>query len=277
MDKQQLERKADAIEMVLSRNNAAAQVTGGYVGPRWVRFMTTAQQVDRVEALTTEIARALGVPYANITRQGGTVRIDVPRSDAQPVTLAGLIERVPLSRVPQCTAVMGLADDGAPLLARLTSPEVGHVLISGKAGSGKTSLMIAMLLSLAHYNQPRHVQIVAMGRGFAGLRDLPHMLEVHELQRLIARPASDPRIVIAVDEPRAADLPVLRAMVERGPAVGVHCIVATREPIDLPVNVKITADRQPGDFWAEYSGAVLRFDAAHIATNEIGSFIQALK
>ena len=147
----------------------------------------------------------------------------------------------------------------------------------------KTSLIIAMLLSLANYNQPRHVKIVAMGNGFAGLRNLPNMLEVDELQRLITRPGTDPRVIIALDEPRAADLPVLRAMVERGPAAGVHCIVAAREPFDLPVNVKITADtqrarsHQPGEFWAEYSGAVIRFDAAHIAASEIGSFVQALK
>jgi DNA segregation ATPase FtsK/SpoIIIE, S-DNA-T family len=280
MNRQQLERKADAIEMVLYQHQTPGKITGGNVTPRWVQFLVQPGpqvKADRVEALSIEIAQALGVPFAKVTRRAGVVRIDVPRNDPQPLKLVNLIERLHASRVPQCTAVLGLADDGAPLLARFPSPEVGHMLISGKAGSGKTSLIIAMLLSLAHYNQPRHVQIVAMGSGLAGLRDLPHMLEVNELQRLIARPGNDPRVMVAIDEPRAADLPVVRAMIERGPAVGVHCIVATREPVDLPVNVKITADRQPGDFWAEYSGAVVRFDAAHIATHEIGSFIQALK
>ena len=112
---------------------------------------------------------------------------------------------------------------------------------------------------------------------------LAHIVDLEnldqKLQRLIARPATDPKIIVAVDEPRAAVLPQLRAIIQRGAAVGVHCIIAAREPLDLPVNVKITADRQPGDFWADAarSGAVIRFDAAHIATHEIGSFIQSLK
>ena len=72
-------------------------------------------------------------------------------------------------------------------------------------------------------------------------------------------------------------------MIECGAAAGVHCIVAARESIDLPFGVTIKADtqrarsQQPGDFWAEYNKAgVIRFDAAHIAAHEIGSFIQAM-
>ena len=168
MDRQQLERTADKIETVLLMNHTPAQVTGGHVTPRWVQFNVSlaSKRVDRVEALTTQIAAALGVPYATITRAGGAVRIDVPRNDPQPVLLANMIKRLPASRVPPCTAVVGLADDGAPLLARFPAASVGHMRIIGNEGSGKTSLMIAMLLSLAYYNKPRHVKIVAMGSSF---------------------------------------------------------------------------------------------------------------
>jgi hypothetical protein len=286
MNRQQLEQKADAIEMVLSRNHAAAQVTGGHVTPRWVQFLVQpgqGVQVNRVEALTSEIAAALGVPQAKVIRQGSAVRIDVPRNDAMPVSLAAMLRRIPLTRVPQCTALLGLAEDGAPLLARFPAPDVGHVLISGPQGSGKTSLIVAMLLSLAYYGKPRHVQIVALGSGLAGLRDLPHMLLADDLQRLIKRPVIDPRIVIAIDELHATDLPVVRAIVERGATAGVHCIVSTTERMNsglLACPVRIIADREPGDFWAEYSGhhnSPLRFDAAHIAAREIAPFIQTIK
>ena len=276
MDKQQLERAADKLETVLAVNHAPAVVTGGHVTPRCIQFnlSTSGKRAGDVESLTTEIASALGVPYATITRSGSAVRIDVPRNDPQPIALDKMIKRIPRDRVPECTALCGLAEDGAPLLARLPADNVGHVLITGPAGSGKTSLIIAMLLSLTYYNQPRHVKIVAMGSGLRDLCGLPHMLEVDELARLLERRSTDPRIIVAIDEPRKGDLPLLRAMVERGAAAGIHCIVAAREPFDLQVKVKITADHTLGDCWAEYNGQVIRFDAAHIGAHEIGSFVQ---
>ena len=287
MNRQQLERGADAIEVALYQHNAPVKVTGGHVTPRWVQFMVQpglGVKVTQIESLAREIAVALGVPSAQVSQSGGAVRIDVPRNDPQPLQLARMLDRIPLARVPGCTALLGLADDGAPLLVRFPSPAVGHVLISGNAGSGKTSLIITALLSLACYNHPRHVQIVAIGSGLACLRDLPHMLQADDLQRLmvkdhaIARPAKDPRIVIAVDEPRADMLPTLATFAVRGAAAGVHVIAAAREPLDLPVKVRITAERQPGDFRADWTGnSPIRFLAAHIAAHEIGSFIQSLK
>jgi S-DNA-T family DNA segregation ATPase FtsK/SpoIIIE len=280
MNRQQLEGSADAIERVLSQHQTPAQVRGGHVTPRAVIFDVSPQSAEsaaRIEELSNTIAVALGVPHAKVTRSGGAVRIDVPRSDAQPVQLARMLSRIPADRVPFCTALLGLADDGAPLLARFPSPEVGHVMISGHEGSGKTSLIVAMLLSLAYYNKPRHVQLVAIGSGFDGLRDLPHMLQADDLQRLINRPSPDPRIIVAVDEPRADLLPMLATFAVRGAAAGVHCIVASRAPVDLPIDVKITADQRPGDFWAEYSGQVMRFDAAHICGADLSSFIQAIQ
>lgn len=282
MNQSELNQQADKIEGTLAQHHAPVTVTGGNVTPRWVQFLVQPGQgvkVNRVEALRAEIAAALGVPQATVTRSGGAVRIDVLRSDAQPVQLAAMLKRIPADRVPVCTALLGLADDGAPLLARFPSPDVGHVLISGKAGSGKTSLIIAMLLSLAYYSKPRHVQIVTRGSGLDGLRDLRHMLQVDNLQRLIERPSVDPRIIVAIDEPGAADLPVVRELVTRGAAAGVHCIVSTTERMhsdSLACPVRIIADEQPGDFWAEYNGhhnSPMRFDAAYIAAREIASFI----
>jgi hypothetical protein len=284
ISKAELEHKADAIEMVLSTHDTPGKVTGGHVTPRLVQFSLnlSTKKADRVEALTTEIAAALGVPYATVTRQGGTVRIDVPRSNPQPISLAGMIKRLPVEKIPAYTAVCGLADDGAPLLARLPAAIVGHMLISGQAGSGKTSLVIAMLLSLAYYNKPRHLKIVAVGAGFDGLRGLPHMLnDLGSVKSLLQRPAGDPcdpRVIVAVDEPDADLRSALPMLVDRGAAVGVHCIVASREPIDLPWGVMIKADHKPGDFWAEYEGTgVIRFDAAHANTIEIADLIKGLR
>lgn len=290
MRRQELEQKADQIEMVLSMNRAPGRVTGGQVTPRLVQFLAQPApggNVNRVEALTTEIALALGVPHATVTRQGGAVRIDVPRSDAQPVQLARMLSRIPADRVPPVTALLGLAEDGAPLLARFPSPEVGHVLISGKAGSGKTSLIVAMLLSLAYYNKPRDVQFILQGDGLACLRELPHVLNsVSDAAALVDRRMAEgsittPRVIVAIDDMGAVDRRIVDTLIGKGARVGVHVIAAARDLLNLPVKVKITADHKseskPGDFWTEFEHGVMRFDAAHIAGADLRSFIQAIR
>src|SRR5512143_2558335 len=110
MQRQQLELQADRIEMVLRDYKAPARVTGGNVTPRWVQFLLQTApgiKVNKVESLSREIALALGAPNARVTTQGGAVRIDVPRTDPQPVKLLNLCARLPSSRIPFGTAVLG--------------------------------------------------------------------------------------------------------------------------------------------------------------------------
>ena len=58
------------------------------------------------------------------------------------------------------TAVLGLDGEGVPLLLRLPSPNVAHVLMAGTTGSGKTALARTMVASLAVYNSQRQLQLV---------------------------------------------------------------------------------------------------------------------
>jgi len=52
------------------------------------------------------------------------------------------------------TTILGLAEDRAPLLIRLPSPDVAPILVAGTTGSGKTMLLQTMILSLAMTNLP---------------------------------------------------------------------------------------------------------------------------
>jgi S-DNA-T family DNA segregation ATPase FtsK/SpoIIIE len=81
--------------------------------------------------------------------------------------------------LPLFTAVLGLCDDGAPLLMRLSSPDVAHVLISGTTGSGKTALCQTMILSLAMSHRRSQLQFVLVDpkrRAFTPFASLPHLL-----------------------------------------------------------------------------------------------------
>src|SRR3989337_1460917 len=144
--RQIFEMQADRIEMVLAQHKAPARVAGGIVTPRWLQFHldpALGTRLSRVESLAEEIALALGSASVRVSRQGATMQIDVPRSDAQPVRLLEVCRRLPT--VPLGTAVLGIADDGAPLLLRLPSPDVAHVLVAGTTGSGKTALAQAKI------------------------------------------------------------------------------------------------------------------------------------
>jgi S-DNA-T family DNA segregation ATPase FtsK/SpoIIIE len=81
--------------------------------------------------------------------------------------------------VPQATATLGLDSNGTPLLLRLHSPDVDPVLVSGGRGSGKSSLLRGMALSLALHNSPDRLRLLLAdcsgeGVAFRGLEDLPH-------------------------------------------------------------------------------------------------------
>ncbi|MCX7681929.1 MAG: DNA translocase FtsK [Anaerolineae bacterium] len=182
-----LEFQADRIEAVLALNRIPARVTGGTVTPRWVSFQVlpaVGAKISRIKALSEELAAALDVPACRVSRRGAAVAVEVPRDDPQPVRLLPLYRQLQ-GEIPPATAILGLAEDGAPLLVRLPSPDVAHILVSGTTGSGKTVLLQTMILSLALANAPASqggagggvtmVLIDPKRQAFAPFEGLPHL------------------------------------------------------------------------------------------------------
>ncbi len=126
MKRQLLEFQANRIETVLAQHKVSAHVTGGIVSPRWVRFHVRpalGAKVSKIKRLAEELALALNSETCRISRQSGTLAVEIPRSDPQPVRLLPLQRRLANSSaqkgIPFGTAVLGLAENGAPLLVRL--------------------------------------------------------------------------------------------------------------------------------------------------------------
>ena len=156
--RQMLEYQADRIEAVLAHHKVPARVTGGTVTPRWIRFQVAPALGARIASITglaEELAAALDAPTVRVARQGATIAVEVPRDDPHPVRLIPLLRG--MRNVPPVTAVLGIAEDGVPLLIRLPSPDVAHILVAGTTGSGKTALLRAMVLSLAYFNRPQTI------------------------------------------------------------------------------------------------------------------------
>lgn len=293
MNRNELEAIADQIENVLAAHRAPSKVTGGHITPRFVQFLVTTDpgtKPSRVESLSREIAIALGVPNARVTTtQGNTVRIEIPRRDPQPLKLLALMARIQTSRIPFATAVLGLADDGAPLLIRLPSPEVGHVLIAGTTGAGKTSLLHTVITSLALTTPRRQLQIVLLGARLNPLAGLPHLLmpiitedapaatALRDADRLMEQRAqtrvTDPRVIVVIDE--LADLdqsvhdPLLR-LLQRGRETGLHVVAATKRPASAIVASLVSS------FPVRLVGRVISADEARAATGAGGTCAEML-
>jgi S-DNA-T family DNA segregation ATPase FtsK/SpoIIIE len=269
-----LELQSDRIEMVLANYKAPARVTGGVVTPRMVQFHlapAAGTRISKMQALADELALALGVTYVRVSRRGGNVQLDVPRHEAgsgqSRVKLLSLMARLDRP-LPPGTATLGMCDDGAPLLIRLPSPDVAHVLVSGTTGSGKTVLCQTMILSLAMTHRRSQLQFVLVDpkrRAFAPFASLPHLMQpvigdpleaVHALNELVRimemrgmKDASVPRIVLVLDE--LADLMLvggralgasLTRLAQRGREAGIHVIACTQKPSSQVMGALVRAN-----------------------------------
>jgi S-DNA-T family DNA segregation ATPase FtsK/SpoIIIE len=330
MKRQLLEFQADRIEAVLARNKVSARVAGGYVAPRWIQFQVLpalGTRVSKVRGLAEELALALGCDSCRVSRQGRALAVEIPRPDPQPVRLLSLHRRLiessdgrtlPVAAaqrkrhsprrqpIPFGAAVLGLAEDGAPLLVRLPSPQVAHILIAGTTGSGKSALAQTIIASLALGHRPSQIGFVLIDpkrRAFGPLAGLPHLLrpvlsEAEAAERtlevlvelMLARdhegrlPVSDgqsgePRVVVVIDE--LADLLMMtgkRAQVaitrlsQRGREAGIHLIACTQKPASQVLGSLIKAN-----FPVRLVGKVTSPEDAKVATGHAGTGAERLQ
>jgi S-DNA-T family DNA segregation ATPase FtsK/SpoIIIE len=195
-------------------------------------------------------------------------------------------------------------ETGLPLLLRLPSPDVAHVLIAGTTGSGKTALARSMALSLAMHNRLGEVQMVFIdpkGNGFdpfvsftEGGYVLPHLLRptvsdvhqaifllgemVEEMVRRDRQNISEPRVVIFIDE--LADLMeqggkamdrLMTRLTQRGRSAGLHIIACTQKPLAASIG-SLTRSNFP----VRLVGSVASADDAKIAAGIPGTGAEKL-
>ncbi|MBI4675595.1 MAG: hypothetical protein HY741_28455 [Chloroflexi bacterium] len=212
--------------------------------------------------MTLETARAR-MPHS-------ATRIQTPmlRPSTAPVAFLALAQQLradaQLHRALQVpgTALLGVAFDGVPLLIRLASPDVTHVLISGCKASGKTELVRTILASLVLFQRPRELQlfpIASRPHAYQFLETLPHLngdiaatpeealqrlrwLET-EMERRASEGVARPRLIVVADgmsemvKEGGREFQVhLTRLAQRGRAAGVSLIVAGRDGDNSALN-----------------------------------------
>jgi S-DNA-T family DNA segregation ATPase FtsK/SpoIIIE len=253
--RKKLEFQADRIEAVLSTHKVPARVTGGTVTPRWVRFQVlpaVGAKISKIKHLSEELAAALDATDCRVARRGAAVDVEIPRDNPSQVRLLPLVDQ--LEDIPPVAATLGLGEDGSPLLIRLPSPDVAHILVSGMTGSGKTVLLKDIVLSLAMKERPSQTQFIFIDPKltFRAFDDLPHTVLptqsatdkpysiISALAKLMEQRHSitmdDAHIVLVIDE--LADLLMtaenvqapLTRLLQRGRSSGIHVVAATQKP-----------------------------------------------
>lgn len=251
-----LEYQADRVEALLAAHQAPARIAGGTVGPRLIRFFLQPAPHIRfatIRNLADDLALALRVPQLLVQRGPEGIVLEFANPEPQSVELRALLPTV--QPLPPATALLGLTDDGRPLLARLPAPDVAHVLVAGTTGSGKSQLLRTLAASLVLSQPPALLQLLCLdpkGRTFAPFQHAPHLARplvttpaaaaeaLASLVRLMEfrdRHAEDtPRLIVLIDE--LADLlfqapalgdPLTR-LAQRGRQAGIHLVAATQRP-----------------------------------------------
>jgi len=238
---------------------------------------------------------SLDAPSCRVVRSHGALNIEIPRAQPAKVSLIELCQR--LAYAPPCSPVLGMDDNGTPLLLNLPSPDVAHALICGTTGSGKTALARSMALSLALHNPQRQLQLLLVdpkGRGFVSLDGLPHLLcppiadvdaalarltwLVEEVERRDQQGLCEPRLVLFIDE--LADLLMIGGrelefaitrLSQRGREAGVHLVACTQKPTTAVIGSLTKAN-----FPVRLVGAVTSPEEAKVAAGISGTAAERL-
>jgi DNA segregation ATPase FtsK/SpoIIIE-like protein len=253
LEKESLDLQADQIERALLGLSLPVRVNGGEVGRGWVRYHLTpvaGTPSGRVSEAAGAVADAIGVAEVRVAHVENGLAIDVPVPSQRDLRLLPLLQA--LGSIPALAAVIGLDDQGQPLLLRLDHRDTRHLLASGEEGSGKSELLRTLALSLALTTSPSRLSLLGIdigGRELAVLEALPHLARglatepgdalrtltwlAAEAERRQRDRLAAPHLVLVIDDlqwltqaPWREALGLLRDLRRRGSDAAIHVLAA---------------------------------------------------
>ncbi|MDH5175628.1 MAG: DNA translocase FtsK 4TM domain-containing protein [Gammaproteobacteria bacterium] len=179
-----LEAMSRLVELKLRDFGVEAEVVEVHPGPVITRFElrpAPGVKVAQISNLAKDLARALSaisVRVVEIIPGKSTMGLEIPNETREMVTLGEIIKSKAYDEMASPVAlVLGKDIGGSPVVADLA--RMPHLLVGGTTGSGKSTAVNAMVLSLLYKSTPEHVRLIMIDPKMLELsvyEGIPHLL-----------------------------------------------------------------------------------------------------
>jgi DNA segregation ATPase FtsK/SpoIIIE, S-DNA-T family len=179
-----LEAMSRLVELKLRDFGVEAEVVAVHPGPVITRFElrpAPGVKVNQITNLAKDLARALSaisVRVVEVIPGKSTMGLEIPNEKRELVTLGEIIKSKMYDEMSSPLAlVLGKDIGGGPVVADLS--RMPHLLVGGTTGSGKSTAVNAMVLSLLYKATAEHVRLIMIDPKMLELsvyEGIPHLL-----------------------------------------------------------------------------------------------------